>query len=373
MLKRMLKEIKSVRLVVSDTISGIGNKLIKDYKSGYRSGSRQVLIWRIRFGIWFRIGVKRVESEARRWPIAVPVVWLGVLLIGGGLGFSMIIAGAELPQVEAVPEIRLSPSVTPTPTSVPLPIARGELLAPELTLRGALVMDKRSGVILFAKNPDERLMPASTTKIMTALTALDLFHPEEVVTVSNEAFAIGRSFNLEEGQQYTVSELVRAVLIGSGNDAALALAQHHQQGYEGFVAHMNYVARTMGLERTAFVNVSGVESEAHLTTARDLAQLTLTALDEPLIAESVGMKEVEIKDITGVVKTQLVNTNDLLGEVEGVMGVKTGWTPRAGECLVTYVDRSEAELIVVVLGSQDRFGESRTLIEWAYDNFEWQE
>jgi len=241
---------------------------------------------------------------------------------------------------------------------------------PDTSALAVIVQDVASKTILFGHNLDAELMPASTTKLMTALVAKNLYSLDELVTITAEDHAVGHTMNLSSGEVLSVRDLLYGLLVESGNDAALALATHHPEGYTGFVAAMNSQAQTLRLTHTSYRNPSGVENYLHHTSVRDLAVLASSVAIDPLLAEIVSTKESIITSRTGQVH-HLVNTNELLGEVEGVRGMKTGWTEHAGECLVTYVEREGRGVIIVVLGSTDRFGDSAKLIDWVYTHHTW--
>lgn len=262
----------------------------------------------------------------------------------------------------------------PKPKAIPvLSDLSGKVELPTLTARGVVVMDIESGIYLYQKDSQLPLYPASTTKIMTALIALDSYDLNHVITIAEEERTVGNTMNLIRGEELLVKDLLAGLLISSGNDAALALAlAYPQTGYSGYVAAMNAKAQQLGLRHTSYRNVSGLESPAHVTSAEDLAKLARIAYKNPVIRQLVGTKEMSITDQSGLFKHRLKNTNQLLGNVEGVVGMKTGWTDNAGECLVSVVDRNGREIVVVVLGSQDRFGESTALIEWTYNHYTWQ-
>jgi len=251
------------------------------------------------------------------------------------------------------------------------PVWNGNEQGPSLSARGAMVIDVESGAVLLEKNSDIQMMPASTTKIMTAMVAMEEYSLDEVVEVKNEDESIGSSSDLVKGERMSVENLLNAMLISSGNDAALTLAQHYEGGYGGFVEAMNKKARDWHMGNTFYKNVSGVEQFGHVTSVRDMAILTKEALKKPLFVEIVGTKQKTISSVDGQIEHALNNINELLGSVEGIRGVKTGFTRNSGECLVAYVERDGREIITVVLGSSDRFGETTALIEWAYGNHEW--
>lgn len=252
----------------------------------------------------------------------------------------------------------------------PIPVLQGNP-APTLTAQAAYVFDPDSGTVLFEKEADAQLMPASTTKIMTALVALDTYSLTDVLTIQYGPAAIGHSLKFPPGQQFTVRDLLYALLVSSGNDAALTLAENHPRGYSGFVADMNQKAKQLGLENTHYSNVSGIESADHYSTVHDLAILTKQALKNALFSKIVATENITITDVTGQHSYHLSSTNLLLGKIPGLLGVKTGWTQYAGECLVTFV-ANQHRLITVVLNSQDRFAESKKLIDWAFANHTWQ-
>ncbi len=242
---------------------------------------------------------------------------------------------------------------------------------PAITAKAYLVQDAKTGQVLLEKNADIKLLPASTTKIATALVALEDYSLDDTITIDRASTAIGHTVNLQVGEQLTVHDVLKALLISSGNDAAVALALHHPLGYQGYIDRMNQLVQQLNLNNTNFANVSGVESPNHYTTARDLSVITAYALKNPVFKDIVATQKTIITSVDGRFHHTLTNLNQLIGTVEGVQGVKTGWTPNAKECLVTYTNRDNNQIIVTVLGSNDRFGESKTLIEWTYANYIW--
>lgn len=236
---------------------------------------------------------------------------------------------------------------------------------------GVIVQDLAGKSILYSYGQDLPLLPASTTKLMTALVALDEYELDEVVVITKEDSAIGHTMGLIKGEEISVRSLLYGLLVESGNDAALALATHHNQGYSGFVEAMNQKAADLHLDSTSYRNPSGVESYGHVTTPRDLATLAAHALTNDLIREIVSTTSITISDTKGEYTHRLENTNLLLGNLEGVKGMKTGWTERAGECLITYVERDGRGVIIVVLGSSDRFGDTTALVNWVYNTHTW--
>ncbi len=231
----------------------------------------------------------------------------------------------------------------------------------------AVLMDADSGRVLFAKNEKKRLPMASTTKIMTCLIASECLDPDDVVTVPKEAVGVeGSSIYLEEGEKLTVRELLYGLMLRSGNDAASAVAIAVSGSVDGFVDLMNLKAKSLGLEDTHFMNPSGLPAEDHYTTARDLARLASYALKNELFASVAGEKRVAVSDG----KRYLVNRNKLLFTYDGMIGVKTGYTPEAGKCLVTAAKRNGVTLVAVTLNDGNVWNSHTALLDYGFDNFE---
>ncbi len=242
--------------------------------------------------------------------------------------------------------------------------------APDLTAHSALVIDYDSGTILYQKNASSTHLPASTTKIMTALVALDYFQLDQVLVVPELDYE-GQDIKLQYREKITVENLLYALLVASANDAAETLAANYPGGRAAFIAVMNQNADELSLENTHFVNPTGFDESGQYTTALDLVKLSKTLLADPLLSQIVATPKTEIYNLEGTIVHPMTNINQLLGEVIGLKGIKTGWTTNAGECLTTFVERDGTRIITVVLGSEDRFGETRKLIDWAYENHVW--
>ena len=212
--------------------------------------------------------------------------------------------------------------------------------------------------------------PASTTKLMTAIVALDVFKPDDLVTVS-DPIASGRVMGLINGEKITVENLLYGILVHSANDAAFVLASFHPQGVEGFVRAMNDKAQLLSLDNTHFANPAGFDDVKQYTTAFDLTRLSLYALNQPTIAKMVGIPSIVVADDAFVHFHPLANVNKLLGVMPGVAGMKTGWTENAKENLVNLTKRDGHRILTVILGSDDRFGETVTLTNWLFANYNW--
>ncbi len=244
---------------------------------------------------------------------------------------------------------------------------RAEMEPPAVNALAAVVVEESTGRILYDKNALEKRSIASTTKIMTALVALENSHPEDVVKISKRAASIGGSTaGLREGEEYSMRELLYAMMMISGNDAALAVAEHVGGSAEDFAVMMNDRARSIGAVNSRFVTPHGLDCEGQYSTAYDLALITIEAMKNPMFREIVSTSSFYI---TG---HSLYNTNELLGAYPGVDGVKTGYTGKAGRCLVSTARKNGMRLISVVLGSPTRNARalaSRSLLDYGFGKY----
>lgn len=243
---------------------------------------------------------------------------------------------------------------------------------PNINARSAVIFDRTTKKIIWGKKEDEKRAMASTTKIMTCIIVLENSSLTDIVTVSKKAAGTGGSvLNINTGDKITVNDLLYGLMLRSGNDAAVALAEHVGGSIEGFAYLMNKKAQELGLENTSFVTPHGLDNDNHYTTAYELALLTDYALDNEKFAQIVNTKTTTIY-INGVARN-IANTNELLGNLNGVDGVKTGFTGNAMRCLVTSCTRNGNQIITVVLGSDTkklRTSDSIKLIEYAFENYE---
>lgn len=240
---------------------------------------------------------------------------------------------------------------------------------PSLSADAAVLMDALTGQVLFEKNGTQRRPPASTTKIMTALLALQGGELDREVTVSAAAASVGEaSLDLRAGERLLLGELVYGALLQSGNDACVAIAEHIAGTETNFVLLMNQKARLLGACDTSFKNTNGLPAPGHYSTARDLAVLARYALGNPVFKDIVGTRE---KIIGSREKRYLHNTNHLLWSYPGADGVKTGTTDEAGGCLVASATREGRRLISVVLHSENRWIDSIRLLDHGFESFEY--
>lgn len=242
----------------------------------------------------------------------------------------------------------------------------------KLNSRVALIYDRNSGNILYEKNGNKQTPMASTTKIMTAIVILENCDLTEVVTIDAKSAGTGGArLGLKKNDKITVHDLLYGLMIKSGNDAAVALAIHAGGSIEGFAEMMNQKAVEMGLINSHFIVPHGLDNEGHYTTAYELAKMADYALKIPKFKEIVGTKTYTVT-INGYSKT-ILNTNELLGNLYGIYGVKTGFTNGAGRCLVTSCKRDELDIITVVIGADTkkyRTSDSIKLIEYTYKNYQ---
>lgn len=254
----------------------------------------------------------------------------------------------------------------------PLPILKDNASYPVLSAQSVMSVDLVSGVTLYEKDPNKALLPASTTKIVTALVAIDTYGENQVLKVGKTSVE-GQKMGLVTGEEIKFIDLLNGLLIYSANDAAEVLAQNYPSGRDGFITAMNKKIKDLGLNNTHFSNPTGLDNGEQYTTTRDLIMVSKLAMKNPVFAKIVGTKEKTVKSVDGKISHRLVNINKLLDDVPGVLGVKTGWTENARENLVSYIDRDNKKVMTVVLGSSDRFGETKELIEWIYQSYSWTE
>ena len=245
-----------------------------------------------------------------------------------------------------------------------------------LECKSALLLDGASGQVLYAQNADERCFPASVTKIMTMTLIMEALNegrisPDDVVTVSQEAADMGGSqVYLYPGEQRTVDEMMVAIAVGSGNDAAYAMAEFIGGSYANFIQMMNDKAAELGMTGTHFVNPHGLHDPDHYTTAADLGRLACYAARLPGLLDYTSIYEYEFRPEPNLLT--LWNTNRLLKWYEGTVGMKTGFTEEAGRNLVAVAERDGLQLISVVLGCGERqghFRESMKLLNYGFNSY----
>jgi len=231
----------------------------------------------------------------------------------------------------------------------------------------ACLIDAATGRVIYDKNMEKRHTMASTTKIMTALVAIENSDPESVVTVSGNAAGVeGTSLYLKKGQKATMEDLLYGLMLQSGNDAAVAIAEAVGNSVDEFARMMNERAAKAGVSNTSFKNPNGLDEEGHYTTAYDLAIITKEAMSNAVFAKIVSTKSKSILNSTQTVS----NHNKMLRMYEGCTGVKTGFTKKSGRCLVTAAERNGVEMIAVTLNAPDDWNDHRALLDYGFETTE---
>ena len=243
--------------------------------------------------------------------------------------------------------------------------------APNINSRYAIVLEKSTETVLFEKAAYTKTAMASTTKIMTAIIALENCDLKKEINISKKAANTGGStLGISSNTKLTMKTLLYGLLLRSGNDCAVAIAEHISGNIENFSILMNKKAKELNLVNTSFVTPHGLDAEKHYTTAYDLALLTIYALKNETFAKIVNTKSCSI-NMNGYSR-DINNTHELLGYTDGVYGVKTGFTGNAGRCLVTACKRNDLDVIIVVLGADTkkiRTQDSLNLINYTFNNF----
>lgn len=245
------------------------------------------------------------------------------------------------------------------------------LSLPEFSARAVLILDLTTDTVLYQKDASIPLPIASTTKIVTALVASEYFKPNSVLIVNQGADITGARVGLFKGENLSFRSLLYGMLLNSGNDAAFTIAENYPGGVLGFVSAMNKMAAELNLKNSHFTNPAGFDDQNHYSSAQDLAIISQEALKNYQLARIFSTQETQVTSLDKKYSHQLSNLNKLLSEVTGVLGIKTGFTTLAKENLVTLVERENHRVLIVVLGSDDRFKETTKLIEWTYTNFRW--
>lgn len=263
-------------------------------------------------------------------------------------------------------DVKLSPKSEPfSITNLSYPIIQRQFI-PTVSAEAAYVLDDTSKVVLFSKNKDLRFSPASTTKIMTALVALDYYNLGDILTVERKSDPDWSVMGLTPGEQINFEGLLYGMMLPSGDDAAFAIADNYPGGEIAFVEKMNEKAKLLNLYNTHFGDPVGLEDDKDYTTAKDLSILSSYAITHPLLSQIVNTKEITVADTWGN-SFHLQNLNILLG-FYGVNGLKTGYTQEAGQVLVTTANINGHTIIIVVMKSQDRFSDTEKLLQFVNNN-----
>lgn len=241
---------------------------------------------------------------------------------------------------------------------------------PDVSARAAVLLDGATGQVLFARNPHLHLPEASTTKVTTAIVALEHGHLTDMIRASNLAVdTAGSSIYLTPGEKLTEEQLLYGMLLVSGNDAAIAIAQHVGGSLSGFVSLMNREAERLGLTDTHYANPDGLPAPDHYTSAYDLARIERYALTNPEFARIEGTRIIQLPGNARMPFRILVNHNRLLKDFPGAGGGKTGYTTIAGRCFVGSARRDGRYVVVALLDAPDLWGDARRLLDYGLDDF----
>ena len=245
-----------------------------------------------------------------------------------------------------------------------LPAPQAQAGAFPSTGAAAAVVMSGGGEVVYEKNADARALIASTTKLLTALIAVEETPLDETVEILPEWTQVeGSSMYLQAGERYSVRELLEGLLLASGNDAATALACHIDGGTEAFAARMNRRAAELGMTGSHFVNPHGLDEDGHYGTARDLARLMAACMQDRRLSPLLALTGATVKDQT------YVNHNKLLTLCPGCVGGKTGYTEAAGRCLVSCCEREDTRLICVTLNDPSDWADHQVLYNWAFSRY----
>lgn len=283
------------------------------------------------------------------------------------------IVGTNLQPITIDNDFPIETNITNLPST--LEISKNpELVSPIIYAESAIVVDYDSEKILYKNNIHERLPIASITKLMTAIIILEENKLDEIVTVSSKASTTeGSTMELQTGEELTVENLLKGLLIQSGNDAAVALAEHNSGSVEDFVAKMNQKAEELELINTHFSNPNGLEDFDNYSSAAEIAKIAKIAFELEEIQEIVSQEETIVYDENGIYIHNLQTTNELLNnDFYDVIGLKTGTTDLAGLCFAAISENENGNrIITVVLNSPDRFQETKILVDWIFRAYQW--
>ncbi len=249
----------------------------------------------------------------------------------------------------------------------------GNAEEPAIKAEAAILIDADTGRVLWSKNGEERHFPASMTKMMTALLGISLLPPDANITISeNAANTEDTPLHIAKGDVITSEELLRGMMMMSDNGAAVAVAEQIDGSTALFADRMNEKAAEIGMKDTHFANPNGLTDPNHYSTPHDMARLAQYGMKNPVFRDFVRQKELQISWLSPAGKTILAeNTNELLGNYEGITGIKTGWTKAAGGCLAASAERNGVHLIAVVMKSpteDERFADMRQILDYGFQN-----
>ncbi len=251
--------------------------------------------------------------------------------------------------------------------TIEVPYILNPSLKPTLTATGVYVVDLASATPLYELNHHTQLYPASTTKVITALAAIKTFNIDQILTVKR-SITEGQVAGLVVGERLTFENLLYALLVHSGNDAAYAIADNFPGGYNAFIDQMNRTAAELSMKGSHFTNPAGLDEQDQYISAFDLSLAARRLLESKELSKIVSTKSITISDVEFTHFHPLTNVNKLLGEIPGLGGLKTGYTENAKENLVSFYTLKGKKYVIVILKSEDRFEDTKALIEWINSN-----
>ncbi len=333
---------------------------------------RQVLLFLIEIGIQVLWVVDRITNFSFRdftrfltrfFVAAISLIFVFFLGYSYRTGFLNKVAEG----------IFLSDNPVSSKVIIDFPILAKTVDKPQVSAKSVLAVDRKTDRILFEKDPSLKALPASTVKLMTAVIALDIYKLEDTLKVSRYCFNTeGTKAFLPEGEVYKVEDLINAMLVGSAGDAACVLATSKLEEKD-FVALMNKKAQEIGMASTKFSNPVGLDNinGGHYSTSEDLYKLAKYATNISFIKEAVRSQVYVILSTDKLFSTTLKNTNRLLLEIPGSIGIKTGTTENAGEVLIYEYKDNLKDIVIVVMGSSDRFADTKLILNWITDSYSW--
>ncbi len=308
------------------------------------------------------------------------LLMIPILLLAGLAVFSFL-SSPDMPQqysfVSGATPVLQAAQAFLLPLSNPAyaPVRDTTVARPELDANAALLFHLESGSTLFEKNPTLPVPIASLTKLLSALVVTDLFDPSEVVTIASGSVRVdGQKQTLYLGERILVTDLMSMMLVESSNDAAYALAAYARQQGVDFVASMNQKAAALGMQDCRFTDPAGLDDSAYCT-ARDLLRLVKFALQTaPQLWPIMAQPQLLVRSADGKIVHEVKSTDELLGQIPGVVGGKTGYTDGALGCLILVVKLpgKDDTLISILLGSRSRFADTKALVSWAQRAYRWE-
>jgi len=251
-----------------------------------------------------------------------------------------------------------------------VPFVKANSPMPELSAEGILILNLDSFTPVYEKNASSSFLPASTVKIITALTAMDVYKLDDVLVVKR-AMEEGQVMGLIKDEKITFENLLYGILVHSGNDAAYVIADNYKDGYDKFIEKMNEKAKQLKMNNTHFKNPAGFDSSDQYATPTDLALASRALLKNKELSKIVSTKSITVNDIDFKYFHPLYNVNKLLGEIPGLGGLKTGYTEDAGENLISFYKHNNYQYLIVVLKSRDRFLDTTNILKWINDSIEY--